>query len=538
VSDLVDTNPAPPEPIPPGLVSSDRRWSRWWVWTIIAIVVIAVGSGVFVWVEHARSVEMGEVSPGDGVVLADGTVILAAGLPGYEPGRGVVTLSVDDQPVPAADVTSRPGRVEATVSLSDGSHTIRLDYFSSNIFSRHLSRAWSFTIDTTAPTMTIRSPSVLDVVLERDTLLEVDVDEPATLELHVDGQQGTPLTKESEGHFTINLALDEGEHFLTLIAIDSVGNCSSKNWQTYADYAAPVVTAETWLKEGIREGETWDKTSAEGTFVVGDALVDNLTVTAALNGAEMKLKADDASDAAKRTYSLSTGDLAEGKHELVITARDRGGHETVWKSEFVVDTVSSFGRRPMTLGAVGEDVNQLQTILARRDLYKGSTTGIYDQATAEAVAAYNSKQGLAGGQTVTMETAKALAGSIRIDISERKLYHYTDGALRKTYPVAVGMAAYPTPTGSFQIISKVVNPTWTPPNSDWARGMDPVPPGPGNPLGTRWMGLNSPSIGIHGTYTGSSIGTAASHGCIRMRISDAEELFSRVFVGTPVEIVR
>jgi lipoprotein-anchoring transpeptidase ErfK/SrfK len=139
---------------------------------------------------------------------------------------------------------------------------------------------------------------------------------------------------------------------------------------------------------------------------------------------------------------------------------------------------------------------------------------------------------------VTGQTLQYLLGSIRIDLSERRLYLYGgDGQISKTYGVAVGMAQYPTPTGKFRIISKEVNPTWNPPNSAWAKGMGPVPPGPNNPLGTRWMGLNSPGIGIHGTPAPSSIGTAASHGCIRMRIPEAEDLFSRVFVGTPVEIV-
>ena len=132
---------------------------------------------------------------------------------------------------------------------------------------------------------------------------------------------------------------------------------------------------------------------------------------------------------------------------------------------------------------------------------------------------------------------KMLLGSIRIDLSDCSLYFYRDGELAKTYPVAVGMAAYPSPTGSFRIISKVVDPAWTPPHSPWAAGMSPAPPGPGNPLGTRWMGLDSPGVGIHGTYASSSIGTHASHGCIRMYLHDAEQLFDRVYVGTPVEIV-
>ena len=105
------------------------------------------------------------------------------------------------------------------------------------------------------------------------------------------------------------------------------------------------------------------------------------------------------------------------------------------------------------------------------------------------------------------------------------------------FPVAVGMAQYPTPLGRFAIATRERNPTWNPPDSAWAAGMGPIPPGPGNPLGTRWMGLTIAGYGIHGTYADSSIGTAASHGCIRMHIGQNEWLFERVSVGTPVFIV-
>ena len=105
-----------------------------------------------------------------------------------------------------------------------------------------------------------------------------------------------------------------------------------------------------------------------------------------------------------------------------------------------------------------------------------------------------------------------------------------------SFGIATGMAAYPTPTGNFRIVTKQRNPWWYPPAADWARGASPVPPGPGNPLGTRWMGLSVGAVGIHGTPDAASIGYSASHGCIRMRISDAEWLFERVRVGTPVFI--
>ncbi len=114
---------------------------------------------------------------------------------------------------------------------------------------------------------------------------------------------------------------------------------------------------------------------------------------------------------------------------------------------------------------------------------------------------------------------------------------FAGAKLVRTFGVATGQAAFPTPTGSFEIVTMQRNPWWYPPPSDWAADSDPVPPGPGNPLGTRWMGISAPYVGIHGTPDAASIGYSASHGCIRMRISDAEWLFRQVKVGTPVFIV-
>ncbi len=112
-----------------------------------------------------------------------------------------------------------------------------------------------------------------------------------------------------------------------------------------------------------------------------------------------------------------------------------------------------------------------------------------------------------------------------------------DGTRRvRQFRVATGRSEYPTPSGTFAIVDMQQNPWWLPPQSDWARGLKPVPPGPGNPLGTRWMGLSAPGVGIHGTPDAASIGYSASHGCIRMQIPDAEWLFTHVRVGTPVAI--
>jgi lipoprotein-anchoring transpeptidase ErfK/SrfK len=118
-----------------------------------------------------------------------------------------------------------------------------------------------------------------------------------------------------------------------------------------------------------------------------------------------------------------------------------------------------------------------------------------------------------------------------------RLYLYNGVRPWRVFGVATGQSSYPTPLGRWQIVVKWRNPWWYPPKSPWAQGAKPIPPGPGNPLGTRWMGLSASGVGIHGTPDDASIGYSASHGCIRMHIPDAEWLFNHVRIGTTVFIV-
>jgi hypothetical protein len=124
-----------------------------------------------------------------------------------------------------------------------------------------------------------------------------------------------------------------------------------------------------------------------------------------------------------------------------------------------------------------------------------------------------------------------------INRGANSLQLFSGEQLVRSFHVATGRAQYPTPTGTFRIVDMQTNPWWRPPDSDWAKGLKPIPPGPGNPLGTRWMGLSAPGVGIHGTPDAASIGYSASHGCIRMYIPDATWLFDHVQLGTPVLIV-
>ncbi|MGC1166607.1 MAG: L,D-transpeptidase/peptidoglycan binding protein [Solirubrobacterales bacterium] len=109
--------------------------------------------------------------------------------------------------------------------------------------------------------------------------------------------------------------------------------------------------------------------------------------------------------------------------------------------------------------------------------------------------------------------------------------------LAKTYTVAVGQEGLETPEGLYAIQEMAENPTWNVPESDWAGSLagQSIPPGPSNPIKARWMGIYE-GAGIHGTEEVYSLGSAASHGCVRMAIPDVEELYDRVEVGTPIYI--
>ena len=135
-------------------------------------------------------------------------------------------------------------------------------------------------------------------------------------------------------------------------------------------------------------------------------------------------------------------------------------------------------------------------------------------------------------------TASSIGSVIVINRSLNRLTLFDGAHFIHSFPVATGQAIYPTPQGTFHIVVKWKNPWWYPPvNDSWARGLKPVPPGPANPLGTRWMGLSVPGVGIHGTDEPTSIGYSASHGCIRMQVPDAEWLFEHVDIGTTVHII-
>jgi lipoprotein-anchoring transpeptidase ErfK/SrfK len=124
-----------------------------------------------------------------------------------------------------------------------------------------------------------------------------------------------------------------------------------------------------------------------------------------------------------------------------------------------------------------------------------------------------------------------------VDRGSFQLRFYKKLKLSRSYTVAIGQVGFDTPAGMYSIQNKAVNPAWSVPNSGWAGELagTVVPPGPSNPIKARWLGIYD-GAGIHGTDDVASLGTAASHGCVRMAIPDVVELYDQVPVGAPIYI--
>jgi len=315
--------------------------------------------------------------------------------------------------------------------------------------------------------------------------------------------------------------------------------------QTGAPKAAATDEGAAAPNEAATAGTT--KTIDDGSSISGPHSLDLVEPAPLTTVAEIA----DADDAApddtrlptKVTYQLTTADAVyEGRHTLELTSTDSLGETRSIKRTFIVNSAETLDDAAgIKGGAVGKDVTALQAELIKQGATTKAALGAeftgrsYGMVTKNAVAKLQAAKGLPGDGVAGADTLAALTLQIVIDQSSHSLTLMRSGKVVKTYGVAVGAAEFPTPNGSFKIQSKQKDPTWTPPDSDWAKDAKPIGPGKDNPLGTRWMGIDG-TVGIHGTNSPDSIGFSVSHGCIRMAIPDVEDLFERVRIGTPVVV--
>jgi lipoprotein-anchoring transpeptidase ErfK/SrfK len=443
------------------------------------------------------------------------------------------------------------GIVVNAPALTEGRHVMAVSYSASNLFSRGASAEWEFTVDATPPPLTVNVP-VGGGVNSRNVAFAGTTQAGSTVAIRWAGG-GTTTRAGETGSWATKATLPEGRTTVTFTATDPAGNTTRKKRALVVDTRVPTLTL-AGTKQLIKLTTT--ATPVIYGKVGGDKPKD-LLFGAKINGQQIPvLKGKDAvrgrtaaADSAAsaeadgptltvkgNTFALAPGTLAEGRNEIVVWVRDPGGNVARQTFTSFVDTSSEFGASQLMKGAVGPDVTQLQERLGQAGVWKGGSTGKYDAKTISAVKKYQKRHTLKVNGKVDARTLRALVGKIEVNLGARTLTVYKDGRKVKTYRVAIGQAEYPTPTGTYRIITKQKNPTWNPPDSPWAEGLGAIPPGPGNPLGTRWIGTSAPAIGIHGTYADYSIGSAASHGCLRMHIPDVEELYEKVNVGMPVVI--
>lgn len=146
------------------------------------------------------------------------------------------------------------------------------------------------------------------------------------------------------------------------------------------------------------------------------------------------------------------------------------------------------------------------------------------------LAAVASVMVIAAAEAMAQDQSVKTTRKIVVSIPDRKLAVVESGRVIKIFPTAVGAPKSPSPAGFYTIVQRLANPTW------YGKGKI-VPPGKSCPIGTRWLGLSAKGYGIHGTNNPASIGHNASHGCIRLRNRDIEELFEMVSLGDAVELI-
>jgi lipoprotein-anchoring transpeptidase ErfK/SrfK len=477
-----------------------------------AVAAVFAGAGAYAAYGYSTRAELGSVTPlaGANVPSAKPAISIGVSNAGH---LGRYTLRVDGRDVTtASSLTGGAIRLDG-MRLADGRHTVSVKTTGDGMFGSGVDRSWAFTVDTHAPPL--RIGTLPTGWVREDTLALSGHTQPGVRVTAAADAATAHAVAGADGAFALSLSVSDGAIPLVVTATDAAGNHRSVTADVKVDATAPAVT--------IGLPSVVHSSTPRLDIDVSDTAPAHETVK--LDGIRTQ------------PGSRPQMPLSQGRHTLSVTAHDRAGNRTEQKLDFVVDSTEHLGKATLRRGAIGRDVTDLQKLLRRQGYLHGQPSGVYAAGTVAAVKAFQKASNLPADGAVGIYTLGALSGRITIDQSAHLLTLERFGHPTVSFPVALGQPAYPTPDGHFTIISKVENPTWVPPpDAPWAQGAVPIPPGPGNPLGTRWMGLSAPGVGIHGTDDPASIGYSVSHGCIRMQIPDAERLFTMVSVGMGVYI--
>jgi hypothetical protein len=409
--------------------------------------------------------------------------------------------------------------------LDDGVHAIRV-----RVAAADIDEQWSIDVDATRPKLSVDGvPPADEVVPTRNVTLHIRTEPGSTVVLRAG--DWTRKLDGDDGTVRAIARLPEQTGTLFVRSVDDAGNARSRSFVTHVDSRPPT-------------------TSVAMPRVVKDRTRSFRVATTDASRSFLRVRLDGIATAPEVTKVGRSSwrfvlpeDVPEGSLVVRVRASDVLGNVTERPLRVVVDSTEELGPRILQRGARGTDVHDLHRALVRKRVVDEGELGgdfkreVYGVKTVAAIKRWQRDKGLAADGIAGSDTIAPLALQIVIDRAANTLRLLRIGKQIGTWRVATGAAAFPTPTGNFTIVTMEKDPTWTPPNSDWAKDAKPIPPGPNNPLGTRWMGLDAPAVGIHGTNSPASIGYSVSHGCIRMTVPDVEDLFERVAVGTPVRIV-
>ena len=271
------------------------------------------------------------------------------------------------------------------------------------------------------------------------------------------------------------------------------------------------------------EGERW-KLTAEQAGINADV---NGMVRRAVNRSQE-------GNALQRAWREATGGEVDASIPAAVSYDEAAVRDMVAKVAGEVDREPQDAELTFTATSLGEvegqDGVELKTKALERRIHRA-----IDRPTAPR--RIKARTRTVKPEITTEELAEQNPVVLTVDRSNFQLRLWKNLELVKTYGIAVGQVGMDTPAGLYHIQNKAVDPAWTVPNSDWAGDLagQVIPPGPDNPLKARWMGIYD-GAGIHGTDARDSIGSAASHGCVRMLVEDVIELYDQVPVGAPIYI--
>jgi lipoprotein-anchoring transpeptidase ErfK/SrfK len=507
-----------------------------------------------------------------------------------------VRVSIDGEAIDPDRIHVASGGEQIRVRIPrqrDGRHQAKVVVAGAGLLHRTLDVDWTFVVDTAPPASRVVAPTPAEdgdsayvaagvaAVTKAPLRLTVAAEPDTTIDVssNARGAETTHAEASSDARRTISVPLPQGEQRLAIVTTDQAGNETRRALRVLVDTIGPRVTMRA--PRIVRDNTLALPIGAHDPHGVelrvlldGNELEDVLdtiastpppnTVDEASTPTEDEDPApsadddrddgdDGGSDQGDETtepapiagrWKLAVADGAlEGRHTLEVIATDSLGTRTKLTRRVLVDSTEELGEAEgLRGGAHGRDVSQLhqalleQEIVGRTALAQDLRTRTYGAQTTAAIQRFQRQRGIDADGIAGGETIAALTLKIVVDRGANTLTLYRVGKVVKTWGVATGSSEYPTPSGEFEIQTMQENPTWTPPDSAWAKDAEVIPPGPDNPLGTRWMAING-TVGIHGTNNPASIGYSVSHGCIRMAIPDVEELYAMVEIGTPVTVV-